>query len=95
MKNTGISSFILNKIDDNNTAVRWNFISPAKFPFSLFAPILKNMPGKQISISLQNLKTPLKNSYKAFLDSFAQVSFNVTVLLKIIFSSLVSLSKVK
>lgn len=63
MKNTGISSFVLNKIDDNTTAVSWNFISPTKFPFSLFAPILKNMLGKQISTSLQNLKSIMeKNS---------------------------------
>ena len=60
MKNTGISSFVLSEIDDNNTSVSWNFISPTKFPFSLFAPILKKMLGKQISTSLQNLKTLLE-----------------------------------
>ena len=60
MKNTGISSFILSKIDDNATSVTWNFISPTKFPFSLFAPIIKNMLGKQINMSLQNLKALLE-----------------------------------
>ena len=60
MKNTGRSSFVLSKIDDNNTSVSWSFISPTKFPFSLFAPIFKNMLGKQINTSLQNLKALLE-----------------------------------
>ncbi len=56
MQNTGSSSFVLNKIDENNTSVIWLFQSPTKFPMSLFAPIFKNMLGKQLSQSLQNLK---------------------------------------
>ena len=56
MKNTAKSGFIVNKINDDATTVTWNFISPTKFPFSLFAPIFKKMLGKQIESSLQNLK---------------------------------------
>ena len=60
MKNTGKSSFIVDKVNENETSVTWTFISPTKFPFSLFAPILKKMLGKQIESSLQNLKTLLE-----------------------------------
>lgn len=56
MKNVADSSFVLNKINDTNTSVTWTFQSPTKFPMSLFAPILKNMLGKQLNQSLQNLK---------------------------------------
>jgi hypothetical protein len=60
MKNIASSSFILNKVDDNNTSVTWTFQSPTKFPMSLFAPIFKNMLGKQLNQSLQNLKALLE-----------------------------------
>ena len=60
MKNTAISGFVLNKIDDDSTSVSWNFIGPTKFPFSLLSPIFKKMLGKQISASLQNLKVLLE-----------------------------------
>jgi hypothetical protein len=60
MKNTGRSSFIVNKISDNETSVTWNFISPTKFPFSLITPIFRKMLGKQIETSLQNLKALLE-----------------------------------
>jgi len=60
MKNTGKSSFIVDKINENETSATWTFISPTKFPFSLFTPILKKMLGKQIESSLQNLKALLE-----------------------------------
>ena len=60
MQNIAASSFILNKIDDNNTSVTWTFQSPTKFPMSLFSPIFKNMLGKQLNQSLQNLKALLE-----------------------------------
>lgn len=60
MKNIATSGFVLNKVDENNTSVTWNFICPTKFPFSLFSPILKNMLGKQINAGLQNLKALLE-----------------------------------
>ncbi len=60
MKNTGTSSFVVNKINDNETSVTWTFISPTKFPFSLLSSIFKKMLGKQISTSLQNLKVLLE-----------------------------------
>ena len=56
MQNIAKSSFILNKIDEDNTSVTWTFKSPTKFPMSLFAAIFKNMLGKQLNESLQNLK---------------------------------------
>lgn len=60
MKNTAVSSFILNKVNDDTTSVAWSFKSPTKFPMSLFAPIFKNMLGKQLNKSLQNLKQVLE-----------------------------------
>ena len=60
MQNTGTSSFILNKSGEHITSVSWIFQSPTKFPMSLFAPIFKNMLGKQINQSLLNLKDLLE-----------------------------------
>jgi len=60
MQNTAASSFIVNKIDDTNTSVTWTFQCPTKFPMSLFSPIFKNMLGKQLNQSLQNLKALLE-----------------------------------
>ncbi len=62
MQNIAASSFVLNKIDEKNTSVTWTFQSPTKFPMSLFAPIFKNMLGKQINESLQNLKALLEKN---------------------------------
>jgi len=60
MQNVAISSFVLNTINENNTSVTWTFQCPTKFPMSLFAPIFKNMLGKQLNKSLQNLKVLLE-----------------------------------
>jgi uncharacterized membrane protein len=60
MQNTATASFVLNKIDDNTTSVTWTFQSPTKFPMSLFAPIFKNILGKQLNQGLQNLKALLE-----------------------------------
>ncbi len=60
MQNTAASSFVLHKESDDTTSVSWSFQSPTKFPMSLFTPIFKNMLGKQIDQSLQNLKTLLE-----------------------------------
>ena len=60
MKNTATASFVLAKIDQNTTSVTWTFRSPTKFPMSLFAPIFKNILGKQLSQGLQNLKSLLE-----------------------------------
>ncbi len=57
MQNT---TFILNKTGETITSVTWTFQSSAKFPISLFAPIFKNMPGKQINQGLLNLKELLE-----------------------------------
>ena len=60
MQNTATESFVLNKINENTTSVTWTFESPKKFPMSLFAPIFKNILGKQLNQSLQNLKSLLE-----------------------------------
>ena len=60
MQNTATASFVLNEINDNTTSVTWTFRSPTKFPMSLFAPIFKNILGKQLNQGLQNLKTLLE-----------------------------------
>ncbi|MGH2565196.1 MAG: hypothetical protein ACRDE5_11825, partial [Ginsengibacter sp.] len=62
MQNTAASSFILSKIDGENTSVIWTFRGPTKFPMSLFASIFKKMLGKQLEQSLQNLKALLENT---------------------------------
>jgi hypothetical protein len=60
MKNTADVSFQLQKIGDDATSVTWTFDSPAKFPMSLFSPILKSMLNKQLQQSLDNLKALLE-----------------------------------
>lgn len=60
MRNTAQSSFITDKVKNNETSVTWTFASPTKFPMSLFAPIFKKMLGKQIEQGLQNLKALLE-----------------------------------
>ena len=60
MKNVAQSGFIVDKRHQNSTSVTWNFVSPTKFPMSLFAPIFKKMLGKQIDEGLHNLKTLLE-----------------------------------
>lgn len=61
MQNIGQSSFKTDKMHNNVTSVTWTFISPTKFPMSLFTPIFKNMLGKDIDKSLQNLKALLES----------------------------------
>ena len=61
MKNIGQSSFITDKVHNNESSVTWTFACPTKFPMSLFSPIFKKMLGKQIDQSLQNLKTLLES----------------------------------
>ncbi len=60
MKNVAGSSFLLSKLDEGNTSVTWTFKGPIKFPMSLLTPIFKNMLGKQMHQSLQNLKALLE-----------------------------------
>lgn len=60
MQNVAASSFVLNKEDAAHTSVTWAFVSPSKFPMSLLAPVFKNMLGKQMNESLQNLKALLE-----------------------------------
>ncbi len=60
MKNIARASLILNKAGENSTLVTWFFRSPTKFPMSLFAPIFKNMLGRQLTEGLQNLKVLLE-----------------------------------
>jgi uncharacterized protein YndB with AHSA1/START domain len=59
-KNIADVTFQLQKITDASTSVTWTFDSPAKFPMSLFSPILKKMLGKQLQQSLDNLKAILE-----------------------------------
>jgi hypothetical protein len=60
MKNTGTSKFILESITSDQTKVIWDFRGPTKFPMSLFAGLFKKMLGKDITQSLENLKTRLE-----------------------------------
>jgi hypothetical protein len=59
MKNIGKSCFLINGNGENSTSVIWTFDSPAKFPYSLLAPVFKNMMGKDLEKGLTNLKTIL------------------------------------
>jgi uncharacterized membrane protein len=60
MKNTGTSKFIIESISTNQTKVIWDFRGPTKFPMSLFLGAIKKMLGKDISQSLENLKSNLE-----------------------------------
>lgn len=59
MKNIGYSKFLLSETGDNQTMVIWDFRGPTKFPMSLFTGFFRKILGKDISLSLQNLKTIL------------------------------------
>jgi uncharacterized membrane protein len=60
MKNTGTSKFIIESISTDQTKVIWDFRGPTKFPMSLFLGSIKKMLGKDISQSLENLKSNLE-----------------------------------
>jgi hypothetical protein len=62
MQNTATASFVLDKLNEHCTSVTWSFRSPTKFPMSLFSPIFKNILGKQLQQSLNNLKLLLEKS---------------------------------
>lgn len=61
MKNTGTSKFILSEINEEQTLVTWDFRGPTKFPMSLFKGIFQKMLGKDLLMSLENLKKILEN----------------------------------
>lgn len=60
MKNTASATFLIGKVVGESTLVTWTFKSPTKFPMSLFSPIFKNILGKQLQQSLDNLKALLE-----------------------------------
>ena len=60
MKNTGTSKFILSEINERQTLVIWDFRGPTKFPMSLFKGIFQKMLGKDLLMSLENLKKILE-----------------------------------
>lgn len=60
MKNTGVSKFVLQPINQNQTKVTWTFIGPTKFPMSLFKGLIQKVLGKDITQSLDNLKILLQ-----------------------------------
>lgn len=60
MKNTGVSKFLLQKVDEQSTQVTWDFRGPTKFPMSLFKGMFQKMLGKDIQKSLENLKEILE-----------------------------------
>lgn len=61
MKNVASATFLLtNVVGEAATLVSWTFKSPTKFPMSLFSPIFKNILGKQLQQSLDNLKLLLE-----------------------------------
>ncbi|MEZ4829975.1 MAG: SRPBCC family protein [Bacteroidia bacterium] len=61
MKNIAQSKFALKKINENQTEVTWDFKGPTKFPMSLFKSIFQKILGKDITKSLENLKSVLEN----------------------------------
>ena len=60
MKNTGTSKFILSEINERQTLVIWDFRGPTKFPMSLFKGFFQKMLGKDLLMSLENLKKILE-----------------------------------
>lgn len=61
MKNTGTSKFILSEVNDKQTMVTWDFRGPTKFPMSLLTGIFQKMLGKDLMMSLENLKKRLEH----------------------------------
>jgi uncharacterized protein YndB with AHSA1/START domain len=60
MKNVGTSKFLISAINDKQTMVTWDFRGPTKFPMSLFKWIFQKMLGKDLMMSLENLKKVLE-----------------------------------
>lgn len=60
MQNTGMASFLIDKVSETQSAVKWIFRGEMKFPMSLFSFIFKGMLGKQLDKGLQNLKEVLE-----------------------------------
>ena len=60
MKNTAVAKFEVTPTGSGTTQVTWSFDSPSKFPMSLFAPIFRNMLGKDMIKGLGNLKAILE-----------------------------------
>ena len=60
MKNTGSSTFTIESVSAETTKVYWSFRGPTKFPMSLFVGFFKKMLGKDMAISLENLKKNLE-----------------------------------
>ncbi len=60
MKNKGRSKFAVQSLSATQTKVTWTFLSPTKFPMSLFKGIFQKMLGKDIIQSLENLKILLE-----------------------------------
>ncbi len=56
MKNTGTSTFTITSLAAAQTKVSWAFRGPTKFPMSLFTGLIQKMLGKDIAMSLDNLK---------------------------------------
>ena len=61
MKNIAKSAFITEASDASHTRVTWGFYSPNKFPMSLMSPFLRKMLGKDMTVSLAELKKVLEN----------------------------------
>ena len=60
MKNTGTSKFILSEVHEKQTLVIWDFRGPTKFPMNLFKGIFQKMLGKDLLMSLENVKKILE-----------------------------------
>ncbi len=60
MKNTAVAKFEVTPSGSSSARVSWSFDSPSKFPMLLFAPIFKNMLGKDMEKGLSNLKAILE-----------------------------------
>src|SRR6478736_3836881 len=59
-KNTAKTPFIIKAVSENQTQVTWGMFSQNKYPMNLINTFMAGLLGKDLEISLNNLKTVLE-----------------------------------
>lgn len=59
-KNTAKTPFTIKEVSDNQTQVTWGMISQNKYPMNIINSFMAGLLGKDLEISLNNLKTVLE-----------------------------------
>ncbi|HYG20498.1 MAG TPA: SRPBCC family protein [Ohtaekwangia sp.] len=61
-ENVGITKMIVEPVSDGKAQVTWGMKGSSKYPLNLMNPVMDKILGKDLEISLNNLKTILEKS---------------------------------